>query len=571
MSEEKGTITRRMESVLDDLENEFRVLYTREDFEHMMDALEAAGNRSDRPSKLKMLFRMFDKCGITYEKGKSNAYYESIVKNARLLSFSETEDHFLYALYSIYKKYPSPEDYMKRIVDRLSNKEDGWDQDPLRLRILKQFIKYGNYLCDAGYSGRNYIQKYVKEKTGQSSEEAILAGLDDQIFDVLKKATKAQKKPGGTYGLIKTADDLATGKFRAGGATKKSLYLFAMVYGMTYYSGEDNAQIVDPKTDIERNLFQDYYTNNLILFISNAYKANLSEFEQDPSGQGINYKNFAEMIYLYYISRDYTPQEKIRLSSEMIDSVGNSQKMKGKINTKEKGGTVYYRNIFTEDILSMTESEFKDFLCEHYNCDTGIKIKTKDGDKDSSIGELQMEAEQNSAFDAYQDIIRELKKCELPLENCNYGLWFTDVAAFRKKGLENICDRNKEIDREQFNEFLELLFGFNRFMGYTAREQTNNQNDKQESKALSTVKTKALYISNSNEVTRTSILVAYYYYFNAKHEKDDVHKWKSFEDVFDSFKEEVDQVLEKAYYQKLSGKSLFDVLVVFSSYAYLNI
>lgn len=60
----------------------------------------------------------------------------------------------LLALFAVYKEYPLPEDYMKRIVDRLCGAEDGWENDTLRLRILKQFIKYGNYLSDAGYSGK---------------------------------------------------------------------------------------------------------------------------------------------------------------------------------------------------------------------------------------------------------------------------------------------------------------------------------------------------------------------------------------------------------------------------------
>ncbi len=570
----RGTITRRMYSVLDDLQGEFRALCDRADFESKLESLKKAGTRSDRSSKLGKLFDMFDMCGIEYERGKDNAYYENLVRNADIPTFSEIEDRMLLALFDIYEKYPSPEDYMKRIVDRLCSEVDGWENDTLRLRILKQFIKYGNYLADAGYGGRNAICDYVKTKTGKKpSEEEVLANLDDSIFDGLETATRAQRKPDGRLGLLKTADDLASGKFRAEGATKRSLYLFAMVYGMTYYSGDGNgAEIIDFKTDIETNLFRDYYANNLMRFISEVYRGRLCEYELDPSGQGINYKNFAEMIYLYYISRDCSPQDKIRLSCEMIRRVQNSQFKHGRIDTEEAGGTAFYKNLFSEDILSRSESEFEAFICENYDCDTYAgSYEAKTGTKDAKTGELQLETEQNSAFEEYQAILRALKKRGVALENCNYGLWFTDVAAFQKKGVETICDRRAEIDREKFDEFMGLLLGINSFMGYTVDETISTRNEEQEWTKPSKMKTKALYVSSPNAVTRTSMIVAYYYYYNAVHENDGNDKWKNFEEVFNSFKNDIDPKLEAANYQSLSGKNIFDVLVTFSSYAYLNV
>lgn len=563
----KGTITRRLDSALDGLQSEFRSLYDRADFERKIKALKKAGNKSDRSSKLRKLFDMLDMCGIKYERGKDNAYYEELVRDSDIPSFSEIEDKMMLALFSRYEEYASTEDYMKRIVDRLCSKEDGWENDALRLRILKQFIKYGNYLSKAGYSGRQAIHDYVKKKTEKKiTDDIVLAELDDGVFAGLETATKEQKKPNGKFGLLKTADDLASGKFRAGGATKKSLYMFAMVYGMTYYSGaEDAAEIIDFKTDIEKNLFRDYYTNNLMRFISDAYKGKLCEFELDPSGQGINYKNFAEMIYLYFISRDCSPQDKIRLSSEMIKRVSDSQYKQGKTDTDAIGGTEFYRNLFSEDILSKPESEFEQFICENYDCDT------YDSTNDNKIGPIQLETEQNSAFETYNEILSAIEKHGVALENCNYGLWFTDVAAFKKKGYENICDRRTDIDRNKFSEFLELLLGINSFIGYTVDETVSLQNEEQEWNEPSRMKTKDLYVSSPDAVTRTSIIVAYYYYYNAVHENDADDRWKNFEEVFNNFKKDIDPKLEAAYYQPLSGKSVFDVLVTFSSYAYLNV
>ena len=160
----KGTITRKMDSVLDGLESEFKSLCDVEDFRSKLEALKRAGNKSDRSSKLRNLFDMFDICGIEYERGRDDAYYENLVNNSDIPTFSEIEDRMLLALYNRYKEHPSPEDYMKRIVDRLCNDTDGWNNDTLRVRILKQFIKYGNYLADAGFGARKSISDYVKGK-----------------------------------------------------------------------------------------------------------------------------------------------------------------------------------------------------------------------------------------------------------------------------------------------------------------------------------------------------------------------------------------------------------------------
>lgn len=563
------TITRRLDAVLNGLEEEFSSFCTREDVESALAAVKKTRGRSDRPSKLRKLFDLLDKRGIPYERGHDDAYYEELVKNAPLPSFSEMEDEMVYALFSQYEKYPAPEDYMKRIVDRLCKPEDGWEADTLRLRILKQFIKYGAYLSDAGYGGRAAVRKYVKGKTGvgKLGDELVLSELDDGIFSCLADATAEQLKPRGSYGLLKVADDLASGKFRVEGATKKSLYLFAMVFNMSYYAGDGSGTaIYDPDTDLETNLFRDYYTNNLLRFLTDVYRENRAGFERDPSGQGINYKNYAEMIYLYYIAGDYEPWEKIRLSGEMIERVRKrkAESPSGSTPPEDERSTGFFRQLFSEDILSLPEEEFEEYIVLHYDCGT------EEG-KRFSVSPLLVNAEQNSAFAAYRTVLQKTENLGVPPENCNYGLWFTDVAAFKKQGLENICHRRPEIDREKFEAFTELLLAANDFLGHTVDESVSTQSAEQEQTALSTAKTRALYVSAPGAITRTSLLVAYYYYYNALHESEADEKWKSFSEVFNDFKAGIDPLLDSARYQPLSGKNIFDVLVVFSSYAYMNL
>ena len=131
---------------------------------------------------------------------------------------------------------------------------------------------------------------------------------------------------------------------------------------------------------------------------------------------------------------------------------------------------------------------------------------------DRKVSVFQLEMDQDTAYSGYLSILQDLSDLGVSLENCNYGLWFTDVAAFRKKGYENICSRKAGIDNDKFEEFMELLFRVNRFMGSLLEEKVSSQNEKQEWSERSKMKTIALYVPSAYAITRTSMIVAYYYY-----------------------------------------------------------
>ncbi len=607
-----GTITRKIDSALSSLDKEFSTLYGKEDFKHKIRLLRQAEGKSNRPSILASLYEMLDACGVPYERGRNTSYYEDLIQSPLVEEHSNMEERMLLALYREYRKYPSPDVYMLRIVERLSCPDDGWNEDSLRVRILKQFIRYGRFMewkDDSGKTvtlagGKREIQKYVKQKLGKNkapSEEEVLRYLDDGIFlafeleiadarsrlNEMGEEAKAEKKKArekikalgklsGKYGLLKLADDLAAGKFRTQGSTKRCLYWFGMVYPMTYYTGKGD-QEYDSWSDLEKNLFQDYYTNNLMRFITDAYKGRLCEYELDPPGQGINYKNFAEVIYLYFIAKDYTPLEKIRRSAEMIKRVQEKylKQTKGCFKAKQQE-TVFYRAYFCadkeqfhENALNLSEKEFEQFVCDNYDCSTYVNDES--GTDGRRVGELQIASEQNTAYKNYQKILKKLHDMEVELEHCNYGLWFTDVSAFRKKGHKILSDKRHDLDKGKFEEFMELLFAINSFLGYTVLEKVSEQSKAKEREQISRMKTKALFVQSAKDITRTSMIVAYYYYYNALHEGDGKDQWKNFGEVFRSFKSGVDEILLQSYYQPLNGKSIFDVLVVFSSYAYLNL
>ncbi len=601
-----GTITRRMKTVTSGM---FKAMSTRGDFKRKLAKLKAA-DPSARPSVCAELCEMFDALEIKCEPDKDDAYYEELLKDSKFPTKNTIEQRILNIMYENFDAYPTPEEYMLRIVNRLSDSKDGWEEDTLRLRILKQFIKYGDYLTyyrdavdsngcpvlDAKgavkkekvmiYGGEPYIKKYAQNacKEKIKNMEQVLCNIDDGIFSVLENATKAQKKADGTYGILKLADDLAQGKFKAGGATKRELYLFAIVFKMSFYCGEQGdgsktASFLDYESDIEKNLFEDYYANNLMRFITKAYSGNLSAFERDPSGQGINYKNFAEMIYVYFLTREYSPSEKIRRAHEMIERLKKKDTPE-RAAVNPKGQTLAFKNLFTEQILELSESEFEAFVADNYDCCVEFTETDKKGKKYTVIkGELQVQTSQQTAFDIYKKLLSDMEEIiwydglddeEFVRENCNYGLWFFDVSMIRKTGGEALEKFAQGKDPEKVEEFIKLLYGINMFLGNTIDEKKSDNSTEQEHKKPSVRMIKAMSVEKPEDMTRTSLVTAYYYYYNAVHECKDSQK--RLIDVFHDYvnpETGLNALLAKAHYQPISDKNIFDMAVIFSSYAFL--
>ena len=526
---EERTLTRLMGAALEGFREEFAKFYCKADLKQYLARLSRGGGA--KASTLRDLRDALKSCGLPFQPEREDVeYYRDVVEQADLPE--NMEDAILYALYTHYEEYSSPEHYMKRLVDTLSDPEGGCEGETTRLRILKRFIQYGGYLPKWGYSGKGPIRKYVADKLGKEqsklTDKDVLNGLDDAIFE-----TEA-----GESGLLKAADDLAGGKFRAGGYTKKLLYLFAMVYNMTVSTGSGG---VDRRRDVVLNLFQDYYSNNLSRFLSPDYqnKAKKSGFELEPSEQGINYKNYAEMVCLYYIAQDLPPLDKVKGAQDMIERIRVRQAGKGRpaaADQAAEGGTGYYRKLFIEDVLELPREAFEAFLIRHYNCDTG-----------KTVGPFELETASNTAYQEYQVVLDELREELGSLEECNYGLWFMEMDGAIKKdsGVQTFPDRREGIDRGKYHRLLQLLKEAHRLLGGRVSKDGA---------------VRRLEVDSAEKITRTDMLVACYYLYNALNDQ----RW-DFQSVFSDFKEFFDQRLPEGY-QGLNGKNLLDVIVVVSAY-----
>ena len=82
MSIQKRTITRRMDSVLNELADEFKALYTKDDFTNILNRLEKEEKEktSGRLFVLDKLHRMLKNRGINFDETKKDfVYYKDLI------------------------------------------------------------------------------------------------------------------------------------------------------------------------------------------------------------------------------------------------------------------------------------------------------------------------------------------------------------------------------------------------------------------------------------------------------------------------------------------------------------
>ena len=120
----QGTITKRMNCVLGDFFDEFRseyfAGYCADDFWRVYRSLKKSGASSARPSLQKELIDMFGVYHIPCERGKDNAYYKELIESSELPEPEDMENKMLLFLYRNFQDYPSPEDFIERLVDKLT-------------------------------------------------------------------------------------------------------------------------------------------------------------------------------------------------------------------------------------------------------------------------------------------------------------------------------------------------------------------------------------------------------------------------------------------------------------------
>ena len=252
------------------------------------------------------------------------------------------------------------------------------------------------------------VQLKKVPRTLKNGREGTAAELYTQARkDKLKAKTEKAEKSGVDQELLAMCNDLAEGNFRATGKTKVYLYYFAFMFGMTLPL--EGKECPDEK-NLAKNLFQDFYCDNLLRTLEGIYvdESKKTQIEKEPTGEGINYKNFAEAIYLYYLCRDdlaMCPGEKIDAAE---DAIAKCMKLAKNVQKKEDPSeewrkksqeyTAVYRDHFLTGLLNKTPDEVPEYIVKNY-------IVIPENKKNPQ--RIQIESEERTAKKSMIEIIEQ--------------------------------------------------------------------------------------------------------------------------------------------------------------------
>lgn len=231
--------------------------------------------------------------------------------------------------------------------------------------------------------------------------------------------------------LFIVSNDLAKGRFHTkSGRTKSRLYLFAYAFDMRIFVEKKDGY--DEWSDIEKNLFYDYYNQNYLKYLKSDFVDSRGKYEEEPSGYGIDFKNFAEVIYLYYLNN----REKLDLSRNAayvkanetiitcVKRYGNNQK--NDAGHAENKMTQYFaREFFGDgDVLGILDEEEENLVDV-----VGVRYTIPDDKNNNDIEKLiGANNKRHTAAIEYGKLIDNIAKSKCSKDEDSFLEYFSDEA-----------------------------------------------------------------------------------------------------------------------------------------------
>lgn len=193
----------------------------------------------------------------------------------------------------------------------------------------------------------------------------------------------ARDKQIAPWELLRYCDKMAKGYFQTNSrVNRRNLYYYAILFDMSYDMG-DPSRREDDRSDITKNLFHDFYCDNILRFLFDAKEGQtVTDLEAEPTGEGINYKNFVDVVYLYYLvnaDRYASPADQIDAANQTIKACidlrveqqknGKEQVLLTEAEYADPEATVIFRTKIGR-ALQCTEDELPAYLLEHYRIPT---------------------------------------------------------------------------------------------------------------------------------------------------------------------------------------------------------
>ena len=248
---------------------------------------------------------------------------------------------------------------------------------------------------------RNQL-KTIKRVSKTKKEGSAVDLYKQAKRDALRARQAAAQRNDIDFKLLEMCNDLAAGNFRVNGKTKVYLYYFALMFNMIVpLDGRE----CDPERNIVKNLFQDFYNDNFLRLLSKDYTdpKKVTAFEKEPTGEGINYKSFVEMVYIYFLCRDdlrMSPGEKIDKAEAIIGECVKRAKKEGQSVPQKVGiHTDVYRDLHVNALLNKEVDEIADYILAHY------QVYSPDN---NGIARIMIASEENTASDFIEEIMDDL-------------------------------------------------------------------------------------------------------------------------------------------------------------------
>lgn len=498
---------------------------------------------------------------------------KSIIKEAiqKMKSNKELKKDLIYHYYELYGKTPTCSEILDNIVENLADKDLKAEGVGTKALIVRQFIKHLN-------KDRQNILNFLKEynpdlcKYKKIDTQQYMQYINDEMFK--KYEIKKLENEDYKVKLLDLANNLYEGFFQSGGQTRSNLYLFGLVFNMKYYHRFDSK--FDNIDSLEKQLLFNYYADNMKRYISNEYINKMSSSEHEPSSLGVNFKNYVEFIFVYFMNKtNMSVQDKYNKINEYTKKCGE-QLIEEYKNRDAKIILQMNRTLGFEDAmnqLNMKEDNLISYICEKYPLQQYKKNKK---DK-TTLNNLSVSAIQS--INMMSDIELFLKLIEI---------WDTEEHAYRtqlkkqkdqkdeegnyilseeeRKSLEKVIELSKKTSKNNNYEGLGFLPILNRneeeYQDILADKKFIDVLNRMESLLDIEQLNKSLSLS---QVSRTSFLTRAFYDFignGARMEKP----YASLQSLYEHFCDEWNVCLDACRYQCINSKNLYDVYLVYTAY-----
>ena len=364
--------------------------------------------------------------------------------------------------------------------------------------------------------------------------------------DIFRRAMRDfHRDSGEDMTLQNLAEDLSAVRFKHQRITKQQLYLLAFALDMDYNS-------------FEKNLIQDFYSDNFLKYIASVEQLNT---ETILLSEGINFKNYVEAIYIYFIyNRNFgTSSQRLEMAQSTIEKCFNQTKKFFHSSLKDKNRILktaqlteqYYSN--RENFLNLKPEELTDYICQNFYI----------YDPDVISPRIMMASEMHTTQEIFLELI---DKIEISLSE-NYGISDAiisenmvgfEVGIDIDNLIEDLCQSNdaellKIIEDENF---IRLLRKFDNTLQIYQRGLLDRN-----------------YIKSQKFFSRTDLIAVYYFYFvnSTLQNAIEIFNFTNFETLYDEFVGDdqlqcLNYYLDKCHFHKFSAvsTSIFDNFILFA-------